>query len=283
MQAMGGDIKSAKKIVKSMKDKTAYQNNPDAAKSRSRERYELDPEEAKQKSQINYEQNAEKIREERRRRYQNDPQKEKDYDKDFYQNNKERIREERRRRYLNDPQKEKDYDKDAYQNNEERIREGRMLRYEQDAEKEKEQRMLRYAKDAENEKEQRRKRYQNDPEPDKRRARHGHFSKSGIYGPSFSCLVCHELHWRPNTTVVTLDGIEQRFIDKAYIQRNRSLFLKVGDYHCCNRCKGKTDRGEMPNIAAKNNLECPWVNMTTELLKFNDVRNVYISPKCIIK
>ena len=110
-----------------------------------------------------------------------------------------------------------------------------------------------------------------------RRVRQSYFSTSGRYGPSFPCIVCHELHWRGNTDKVDLDGIEERFLCTDYIHRNRTLFLKLGKYHCCNMCKRKTDSGDMPKVAAKNNLECPWDNMPGELLKLNEVRVFYVS------
>jgi hypothetical protein len=54
--------------------------------------------------------------------------------------------------------------------------------------------------------------YGKNPEPAKERARQDYFSKSSQYGPSFPCIVCHELHWRGNTVVVAVDDIDQNFL-----------------------------------------------------------------------
>ena len=44
-------------------------------------------------------------------------------------------------------------------------------------------------------------------------------------------------------------------------------------------CEGKTDRGDMPRVAAKNNLECPWDNMLGDLLKLNEMRIFFFLPQ----
>jgi hypothetical protein len=136
----------------------------------------------------------------------------------------------------------------------------------------KERNKVAYRNNPEGAKERRKNTYRNDPEPDKRRQRQDYLSNSGRYGPSFPCIVCHELHWHGNTVVVNVEGIDEQFLCTDYIHRNSTLFLKLGKYHCCNMCKRKTDSGDMPKVAAKNNLECPWDNMPGKLLKLNEVR-----------
>ena len=48
MEAMGGSIEEAKKMMKSQKDKTRYEENPEPARERSRSRHASDPDKSRE-------------------------------------------------------------------------------------------------------------------------------------------------------------------------------------------------------------------------------------------
>ena len=104
-------------------------------------------------------------------------------------------------------------------------------------------------------------------------------AKSGRYGPIFPCIVCHELHWWSNVDVVNFDDVEDKFLCNEYIVSRNNLFMKLDSYYCCKTCKKKTDGGEMPRVAAVNDMKCPWENTPQFMLKSKV--NMVIS-KCFI-
>ena len=180
-----------------------------------------------------------------------------------YQENSEKEKQARNKRYEGNPSPEKEADKERYRANPEHRKEVRNKRYEDNPSPEKQARNKRYKDNPSPERQAKRERYHSDAL--------GSFVASGRYGPSYPCIVCHELHWQGGTVVVALDDFDDRFVCRDYILRNKSLFFKLDNYHCCKTCKPKVDVGLMPNVAAKNSLECPWDTVPRELLKLSEV------------
>ena len=204
MQAMGGNVQAARKLVKKMKDK--QRNEQSGAR--------------KQKHQENKAQ-------------------------------------------------ENQIEKHRYYKNQERRKEARNKRYEDNPSPERQARRKRYEDHPSPERQARRKRYRNDT--GSLEDGFSRFVASGRYGPSYPCVVCHELHWQGGMMVVTLNDFDARYICREYILENKCLFLKQDNYHCCKTCKRKVEAGLMPSVAAKNNLECPWDTVPRELLKLTEV------------
>ena len=149
-------------------------------------------------------------------------------------------------------------------------RERNQAAYWKSPEDRREARNVRYHNDPELEREARNVRYHNDPEPDSEGSL-ANFLRSGRYGPSFPCVVCHELHWRSNMSVLKEDDFDSFFICVDYVRIKRVLFLKQGDFFWCGTCKRKISFNEMPRVAAKNNLECPWDGVRKEFLELSEV------------
>ena len=97
------------------------------------------------------------------------------------------------------------------------------------------------------------------------------FNVAGDFGPSFPCVVCHSLNWRRNVSNVALTDIDERFLCLTYIEKHKLLFFKKGTYHCCRRCREKIGTGAMPANAARNNLLCPWDNVSQDHLMLSEV------------
>ena len=154
----------------------------------------------------------------------------------------------------------------------------RAHRYYSDVENEKESRRVRYKANPEPEREARRKRYNEDIEKERQNRQNRYqvralerFLKMGRYGPSFPCVVCHELHWQNNVIPVDFEKQDDNFICKDYIVKHQSLFVKLNKYYCCKTCQQKIGSEELPANAAKNSLECPWDEVPRELLKLSEV------------
>lgn len=97
------------------------------------------------------------------------------------------------------------------------------------------------------------------------------FNKSGRFGPSFPCLVCHSLNWLGNVDSVELTDIDQKYLCLPYIEKHKLLFFKKGSYYCCKRCKEKIKTGAMPANAARNTLLCPWESVSQAHLMLSEV------------
>ena len=184
--------------------------------------------------------------------------------------------------YKANREKEKAKFKAYHQANKKRVNKKRMDRFENNKETEKanfkayheankEPRQKYFATYHENNKESRQKDFAARYEANK--------AKSGRYGPIFPCIVCHELHWWSNVDVVNFDDVEDKFLCNEYIVSQNNLFMKLDSYYCCKTCKKKTDGGEMPRVAAVNDMKCPWENTPQFMLKSKV--NMVIS-KCFI-
>ena len=284
LNEMGGNIVEAKKIIKSIKDrkrnkssdrrKRIYNENQDKERASRIARYHRDPSKEKASDVERYGKNSEHIKDRRKERYWDDPEKEKNM---------------RKERYQEDPEKEKASDVERYKVDSEHIKDRRKERYQEDPEKEKASDVERYKVDSEHIKDRRKERYWDDPEKEKdtRKERYKRnttpmsseddlkiFLKSGIYGPSFPCVVCHELHWKTSMYIVKEEDFDETLLTVDYIHQYRNLFLKLGRFYCCKTCHHKIALGEMPRVAAKNHLECPWDGVPQEFLELNEVKIV---------
>ena len=156
----------------------------------------------------------------------------------------------------------------------------RKRRYEDNAIQEKEERRQRYWKNVDDERSKRIERYVENKEQEKetRRDRYRNqalrrFFQLGKFGPSFPCLVCHELKWLENVDVVhTLDQIDENYLCVAYILEHKHLFYKLGGYFCCKSCRKQVDAGVLPSVAARNGLLCPWDEVELKFLNLTTVR-----------
>ena len=293
LEAMGGSIEAARKMIKSHKGKVRYDGNPDPARERSRSRYASDPE---------------KSREERNARYEENPEPDKERSRVYYEEHSEEIREKRKERHKENPEPAKERERVNYEEHGEEIRESRKERYKGNPEQEKEQKRVYYKEQGEEIREHRNARYEGNPEPDKQRERskynanpepakgrakaryeeHGQERRDAIYaqraatdsmevllnfrtkcryGPSFPCIVCHELKFRGQVSAIKLEEIEDEFVTGDFIRRQSKLFLKHGSFHICTPCKSKVSRGELPKLAARNSLNCPWDNVPKQLAR----------------
>ena len=72
-------------------------------------------------------------------------------------------------------------------------------------------------------------------------------------------------------SVLKEDDFDSFFICVDYVRIKRVLFLKQGDFFWCGTCKRKISFNEMPRVAAKNNLECPWDGVRKEFLELSEV------------
>ena len=102
------------------------------------------------------------------------------------------------------------------------------------------------------------------------------------YGPSFPCIVCHELKFRGQVSAIKLDEIEDEFVTGDFIRQQSKLFLKHGSFHICTPCKSKVSRGELPKLAARNSLNCPWDNVPKQFLTLNTVENSILAPNLLL-
>ena len=134
--------------------------------------------------------------------------------------------------------------------------------------------MERYKADSEHIKDRRRERYKRNKTPMSSEDDLKIFLKSGIYGPSFPCVVCHELHWKTSMYIVKEEDFDETLLTVDYIHQYRKLFLKQGRFYCCKTCHRQIALGEMPRVAAKNHLECPWDGVPQEFLELNEVKIV---------
>ena len=160
-----------------------------------------------------------------------------------YWKNHEARREARNDHYHNNPEQQNQADKAAYWKNTEDRREARNIRY--------------HNEDSEE--------------------ALSNFLKSGRYGPSFPCVVCHELHWRSNVYVIKEDDFDSNFICIDYVRIERGMFMKQGDFFLCGTCKRKINSNEMPRVAAKNNLECPWDGVKKDFLELSEVHPMFFT------
>ena len=122
----------------------------------------------------------------------------------------------------------------------------------------------------------RKRRYDDNREEEQAERRERHrvkrrFNVTGQFGPSFPCVVCHSLNWLNNVTRVALTDIDERFLCLTYIEKHKLLFFKKGKYYCCRRCREKIGNGDMPANAARNNLLCPWDNVSQDHLMLSEV------------
>ena len=156
--------------------------------------------------------------------------------RDSYWENPEVRREERNTRYHNDPQPQNLADQASYWENPEARRD------------------------------ERNSRYHNDPQDALVK-----LSKAGRYGPSFPCVVCQELHWLSNVSVLKEEDMKVDFVCVYYVYQHERLFKKLGNFYCCNTCKKKVANGQIPRNAAKNHLECPWDGVRKEFLSLSEV------------
>jgi hypothetical protein len=248
MHAMGGNVQAARKLVKKMKDK---QRNKSGTRKQKYQENKLEEKLARRKR---YEDNPSPERQARRQRYEDNPSPERQAKREKYKDNPSPVRQARRQRYEDNPSPE---------------RQSRRQRYEDNPSPERQARRKRYEDNPSPEKQAQRERYHNDT--GSLEDGFSRFVASGRYGPSYPCVVCHELHWQGGMRVVTLNDFDARYICRDYILENKCLFLKQDNYHCCKTCKRKVEAGLMPSVAAKNNLQCPWDTVPRELLKLNEV------------
>ena len=234
MQAMGGNVQAARKLVKKMKDK--QRNEQSGA---------------------------------RKQKHQENKAQENQIEKHRYYKNQERRKEARNKRYEDNPSPERQERRKRYEDNPSPERQAQRRRYEDNPSPERQARRKRYEDHPSPERQARRKRYRNDT--GSLEDGFSRFVASGRYGPSYPCVVCHELHWQGGMMVVTLNDFDARYICREYILENKCLFLKQDNYHCCKTCKRKVEAGLTPSVAAKNNLECPWDTVPRELLKLTEV------------
>ena len=192
-------------------------------------------------------------------------------------------KEKRKRRFDQNREEEREDRRNRYWDNVEKEREERMNRYWENEEKEKEERMNRYWENIDTEREERRNRREQNKEieNDGRRERYRsqllqRFSQSGRFGPSFPCLVCHELNWLASVEKVeSLEQINDNFLCNEYILQHKSLFWKHGTYYCCKRCQRQIDAGVLPTVAARNRFICPWESVAVEFLKLSPVKSYF--------
>ena len=81
--------------------------------------------------------------------------------------------------------------------------------------------------------------------------------------------------------VVNFDDVEDQFLCTEYVISHNSLFMKLDSYYCCKTCKKKTNGGEMPRVAAVNNMKCPWDKTPQSMLKFK-VNIIFCEPFMMI-
>ena len=293
LEAMGGSIEAARKMIKSHKGKVRYGENPDPARERSRSRYASDPE---------------KSREERNARYEENPEPDKERSRVRYEEQGEEIREKRRERYEENPEPDKERSRVRYEEQGEEIREHTNARYEGNPEPVKERSRVRYEEQGEEIREKRKERYKGNPEQEKEQKRvyyeeHVQERRDAIYaqraatdsmevllnfrtkcryGPSFPCIVCHELKFRGQVSAIKLEDIEDEFVTGNFIRRQSKLFLKHGSFHICTPCKSKVSWGELPKLAARNSLNCPWDNVPKQFLTLNAVENSILAPNLLL-
>ena len=229
MTAMGGTLAEAKKYVDRMRNKRRYMENPEPKKKRRMAEYEADKETQKQGFKDYYDKNSEKRIDKRMKAYEAEKETQKQGFREYNDANKEKLIRMRMDAYEADKETQKQGFRDYYEENVDRFKE----RYEANRER----RMTMYA------------------------------IKSGRYGPSFPCVVCHELQWLSNVVVIDLDEIGDGCILADYIEENKSLFIKQGSYYCCKTCNKKIDNGQLPRNAAVNKLNCPWDKMPQQMLK----------------
>ena len=303
MAAMGGSIQEARRYVDNMKKQESYRQNPiskinkrmtiyKANREREKTNFRLYHESNKGPRQKGfaayYEANKEKVNQKRMVRFEKNKETEKGNFRAYHEANKE-SRQKGFRSY-HEANKESRHKVSAayYEDNIEKVNQKRMDRFEKNKETEK----ANFRAYHEANKEPRHKdfavRYEANKEnikaiyqANKEEILQSHAAKSGRYGPIFPCIVCHELHWRSNVVVVNFDDVEDEFLCTEYVISHNSLFMKLDSYYCCKTCKKKTDGGEMPKVAAVNNMKCPWDKTPQSMLKFK-VRLVFCEPFMMI-
>ena len=182
-------------------------------------------------------------------------------------------------RHRADKESQKQRFKVYHQGNKQTVNKKRMDRFEKNKETEKANFRAYHQENKEEANKKRMDHYETNKETEKANFRAYHAAKSGRYGPMFPCIVCHELHWFSNVVVVNFDDVEDKFLCTEYIFSHNNLFVKLDSYYCCKTCKKKTDGGEMPRVAAVNNMKCPWDNTPQFMLELKV--NMVIS-KCFI-
>ena len=231
--------------------------NKEFKRRRAKRSFDTDPEKERSRKRAAYKEDPSKERTRKREAYKDAPEKERTRKSEAYKDAPEKERSRKREAYKDAPEKERTRKREDYKDAPEKERTRKREEYRADPVEANTRGLLRRLINSDT--------VTTDDERKK-------FEKEGRYGPIFPCVCCHQYNWYFLVTIVEdLSSLHPDFVDVGYVQQNLRMFEKQGRLFLCNRCKSDLTQGKCPKLSTKNNLQCPWEEVSHLLLSVNEV------------